>query len=77
MTSEEPYEEVYMEGSDNGLIQGHTARMWQEGSFWKLKCKTCGWESTGCSLDEVRFDFRYHGFKTSVDHLHIKWNKLL
>ena len=71
-------EEVHFTGlgTDN-VQQGHTGRYSQEGSFWKLRCLTCGWESTGCSLEEVRFDFRYHGLKTSTKHSNIDWEKLL
>jgi len=64
--------------SDNLEVwQGHTARYDKKGDLWILTCITCGWKSEGNDFAEIRFDFRYHGLKTSINKDKIDWDKLL
>lgn len=73
-----PSDQTFFEDTGGGnYVQGHTAQYTQDGTFWKLYCITCGWESIACSIEEIRFDFRYHCLKTRTDHSKIDWDKLL
>lgn len=71
---------IGFEKNHQGLLQGHTIRIYKPGFLndktFAIVCVNCDFRTEANSMEEARFDVRYHGLK---QHLGPEpdWEKLL